>query len=180
MNDYRTFIKTLVQRGWSFTPWGEKQDNHYSSEAKRVLRQIERTSLDFQHFIQSFQELTSHGEDSWFLSHSDYFINTDEGFSWNEYEKLSIQNAEEEGDDNEKIFIEKFWDSYLPFAYSVRNGYSYLAIGVSGVNEGRVIYGREPIFEDFSIESNSFEDFLSSFLLVLTGQKSSSRLLDFI
>ncbi len=54
MNDYRWFIKSLVQRGWSFTPWGEKQDNHYSSEAKRVLRQIERTSLDFQYFIQSF------------------------------------------------------------------------------------------------------------------------------
>lgn len=180
MNDYNWFITPLIQRGWSFTPLEEKQDNHYSSEAKRVLGLIKETSLNFQHFIQHFQKLTSPGEDSWFLSYSDYFSDTDEGFSWNEYEKLSIQSAEEEEDNDEKILITKFWDSHLPFAYSVRNGYSYLAIGVSGVNEGKIIYGREPIFEDFSIEANSFEEFLSSFLLVLTTQKSSSILLDFI
>lgn len=93
---------------------------------------------------------------------------------------LSIQAAEENGDDEEKAFLTKFWNSYLPFAYSLKNGYSYLAIGVSGENKGKIIYGQEPVFEDFSIEADSFEELLDSFTLTLTSNKESIKLLEFI
>lgn len=180
MNTYSWFIEALVQKGWAFSPFTENQGNYSSSEAKRALDLIKAAPLNFQYFIKSFQELMSHGEDAWFLSYADYLSSHDASFSWNEYEKLSMQAAEEEGDDDEKAFLEKFWNSYLPFAYSVRNGYAYLAIGVAGVNEGKIIYGQEPMFEEFSVEADSFEEFLDSFLLTLTSRKESIRLLDFI
>ena len=71
------------------------------------------------------------------------------------------------------MFLTEFWNSYLPFAYSLRNGYAYLAIGVSGANKGKIIYGREPMFEEFSVEAESFEELLDSFTLTI-------RLFDFI
>nr|WP_314593989.1 hypothetical protein [uncultured Porphyromonas sp.] len=180
MNSYSWFIELLLQRGWSFSPLTEKQGDDLSSASNRALNLIKATPQSFQAFIHSFQELSSSGEDSWFLSYSDYLESNDAGFSWNEYEKLSIQAAEEDGDDDEKAFLTEFWNSYLPFAYSLRNGYAYLAIGMFGANKGKIIYGREPMFEEFSVEAESFEELLDSFTLTLTSQKESIRLLDFI
>ena len=179
MNSYSWFIELLLQKGWSFSPLTEKQGDDLSS-ASSGPQSIKATPQSFQAFIHSFQELSSSGEDSWFLSYSDYLESNDAGFSWNEYEKLSIQAAEEDGDDEEKAFLTEFWNSYLPFAYSLRNGYAYLAIGMFGANKGKIIYGREPMFEEFSVEAESFEELLDSFALTLTSQKESIRLLDFI
>ena len=181
MSKYSWFIDFLLQKGWLLKPLAETQEDYSSAESKRVLALIKVTPLNFQAFIQSFKELSSRREDAWFLSYSDYLASNEEGgFSWNEYEQLSIQAAEEDGDDEEIAFLSEFWNSYLPFAYSIRNGYSYLAIGVSGINEGKIIYGREPMFEEYSIEADSFEELLDSFVLTLTSQKESIRLLEFI
>ena len=180
MNSYSWFIELLLQRGWSFSPLTEKQGDDLSLASNRALNLIKATPQSFQAFIQSFQELSSSGEDSWFLSYSDYLESNYAGFSWNEYEPLGIQAAEEDGDDDEKAFLIEFWNSYLPFAYSLRNGYAYLAIGIFGANKGKIIYGREPMFEEFSVEAESFEELLDSFALTLTSQKESIRLLDFI
>lgn len=180
MNSCSWFIELLLQKGWSFSSLTEKQGDDLSSASNRALNLIKATPQSFQAFIHSFQELSSSGEDSWFLSYPDYLESNDAGFSWNEYEKLSIQAAEEDGDDEEKAFLTEFWNSYLPFAYSLRNGYAYLAIGIFGANKGKIIYGREPMFEEFSVEAESFEELLDSFALTLTSQKESIRLFDFI
>lgn len=181
MSKYSWFIDFLLQKGWLLKPLAETQEDYSSAESKRVLALIKATPLNFQAFIQSFKELSSRREDAWFLSYSDYLASNEEGgFSWNEYEQLSIQAAEEDGDDEEIALLSEFWNSYLPFAYSIRNGYSYLAIGVSGINEGKIIYGREPMFEEYSIEADSFEELLDSFVLTLTAKKESIRLLEFI
>ena len=181
MSKYSWFIDSLLQKGWLLKPLAETQEDYSSAESKRVLALIKATPLNFQTFIQSFKELSSRREDAWFLSYLDYLASNEEGgFSWNEYEQLSIQAAEEDGDDEEIAFLSEFWNSYLPFAYSIRNGYSYLAIGVSGINKGKIIYGREPMFEEFSIEADSFEELLDSFVLTLTAKKESIRLLEFI
>lgn len=181
MSKYSWFIDILLQKGWLLKPLVETQENYSSAESNRVLDLIKATPLNFQAFIQSFKELSSRREDAWFLSYSDYLIGNEEGgFSWNEYEQLSIQTAEEDGDDEEIAFLSEFWNSYLPFAYSIRNGYSYLAIGVSGTNEGKIIYGREPVFEEFSVVADSFEELLDSFVLTLTAKNESIRLFEFI
>ena len=181
MSKYSWFIDFLLQKGWLLKPLAETQEDYSSTESNRVLAIIKATPLNFQAFIQSFKELSSRREDAWFLSYSDYLASNEEGgFSWNEYEQLSIQAAEEDGDDEEMAFLSEFWNSYLPFAYSIRNGYSYLAIGISGINEGKIIYGREPMFEEFNIEADSFEELLDSFVLTLTAKKESIRLLEFI
>lgn len=181
MSKYRWFIDLLLQEGWSLKPLGATEEDGASTYCNRVLTLIKAAPLEFQVFIQSFKELSSEKEDAWFLSYSDYLASHEEGdFSWNEYEQLSLQTAEEDGDAEEMAFLGEFWNSYLPFAYSIRNGYSYLAIGVSGVNEGKIIYGREPMFEEYSVEADSFEELLDAFVLTLTGKKESSRLLEFI
>lgn len=108
MNSYSWFIELLLQKGWSFRPVTEKQGEDLSSASNRALNLIKATPQSFQAFIQSFQELSSSGEDSWFLSYSDYLESNDAGFSWNEYEKLSIQATEEDGDDDEKAFLTEF------------------------------------------------------------------------
>lgn len=139
MSKYLWFIDLLLQEGCSFKPLEATEEVDSSSFSKRVLALIKATPLSFQAFIQSFKELSSEKEDAWFLSYSHYLASKEEGdFSWNEYEQLSLQTAEEDGDAEEMAFLGEFWNSYLPFAYSIRNGYSYLAIGVSGVNEERL------------------------------------------
>ena len=80
---------------------------------------------------------------AWFLSTNDYFGKSDLAFSWNEFEKISLDSAE--GDTEWQQEIIKFLGRYLPVFLSVRNGYSFYAIDTQSLN-GTVVYGIAPEF----------------------------------
>lgn len=91
------------------------------------------------------------------MSINDYCGSSDLAFSWNEFEKISLNSAE--GDDDWKQEIIKFLDRYLPVIISVRSGYAYYTIDTKS-SSGVVVYGFEPEFEEIEEVSNYFNEFL--------------------
>lgn len=106
-------------------------------------------------FIGKVRELSSADETVWFLCAEDYDTRLDHAFLWNEWEQLSLQSAE--GDDVWTDEIKSFWDQHLPIVLSVGNGYAYYAVSME---DGSVVYGAEPEFEECRQVAGSFAEFL--------------------
>ena len=65
-----------------------------------------------------------------------------------------MQSAE--SDEQSKQSICKFWQNNLPIIMSVKNGYEYYAVK----NDGMVVSGIEPEFEETRKVAESFEKFM--------------------
>ncbi|WP_251317927.1 SMI1/KNR4 family protein [Flintibacter muris] len=106
-------------------------------------------------FVGTVSELFSPDETVWFLCAEDYDTRLDHAWRWNEWEQLSLENAQ--GDREWTGQIKDFWDQHLPIVLSVRDGYAYYAISMA---DGSVVYGRGPEFEACETAAASFAEFL--------------------
>lgn len=104
-------------------------------------------------WVSSFSQLSNSDETVWFLSRHDYSNGAEDAFAWNEYEQLSIQAATTH---DEAVAVAVFWKRHLPILLSVRDGYEYLAVR----DDGAVVHGAEPEFEEAVVAFSHFEDLL--------------------
>lgn len=115
----------------------------------------------FKQFLQLLDVCITPDEKSWIICLNDYCGISDIAFSWNEFEKISLEAAE--GDREWEAEITSFWDGYFPIALSVRNGYSYFALDLKN-DYGSVVYGYEPEFEEIEKIADSFVEFLDGIM----------------
>jgi hypothetical protein len=106
------------------------------------------------HWLCSFSVLSNSDETVWFFSRDDYSTEAEGAFAWNECEQLSIQAAMT---DDEAATVTRFWKRHLPILLSVRDGYEYLAVR----DDGALVHGTEPEFEEADVVFSRFEDLLS-------------------
>lgn len=107
------------------------------------------------HFISGLKALMSEDETTWFLCFRDFQEQDESAFQWNEWEKLSLESAE--GDEEWEKKLRAFWDVHFPIVMSVRDGYSYYAISMEN---GEIVYGCEPEFEECETVAESFDEFV--------------------
>lgn len=119
---------------------------------------------EFIQFLSLVDICVAPDEKSWFLCLNEYKEISDIAFSWDEFEKISLEAAEDDSKLQQEITL--FWDRYMPIAMSVGSGYSYYALDL-GSEYGTVVYGTEPEFEEAEKVSSSFADFLN---LIMTGE----------
>ena len=85
----------------------------------------------------------------------DYYEQSENAFQWNEWERISLESAED--DEEWKKEISAFWDVHFPIAMSVKDGYSYYAMSMEN---GAIVYGCEPEFEECETVAECFDDFM--------------------
>lgn len=155
MNILSDFDDWSIRNGWSFElntvdidPYKNPILNAYNSIGK-----IE----NYIPFLKKYSKMESDDQCTWFLLENDFKSNADlTGFTWNEFEKISLKAAI---NNEEKIFIEKWWKTHLPIILSVNGEYSFYAIDLCD-KIGAVVYGSEPEFENTQIIANNFDEFL--------------------
>ncbi len=126
-----------------------------------IIARYKKIPDEFIQFISLVDVCAMPDEKSWFLCISDYSETSDSAFSWNEYEKMSLEAAK---DDCEwKKEITEYWDRHLPVALCVRNDYAYYALDV-GADFGAVLYSFEPYFEEGEKVASSFLEFLDGIM----------------
>lgn len=104
--------------------------------------------------MSSLDDLTNEDETCWLLTATHYAGETNLAFAWNEWERLTLESA-----GRDLVWatqIRRFWDAHMPIALTVDDGYGYYAL----LENGKVVVGREPEFEDTSSFANSYEEFL--------------------
>lgn len=142
---FRRATGCLQEAGWTCEPSLSTEDGVASA-----LHTAPETVVDW---ASSFSQLSNGDETVWFLSRHDYSTGTEDAFAWNEFEQLSIQAATT---DDELVAVARFWERHLPILLSVRGGYEYLAVR----DDGAVVHGTEPEFEEAAVAFSHFEDLL--------------------
>lgn len=171
------YIDTLIKHNWLFKN-NDKiidrvQANNYAEN------KLEKVDDSFFSFINEYKLLTNESDDVWFIPINEYSIKTkdEDEFSWNDFEIESLEYAD---DEDEKKEITNFWNNHLPFLFSVKDGYSYIALIIDGENKGKIAHGREPEYEDIEIVSDSFDEFRKSHIAYLKDGKQNSFLSNFL
>ena len=159
----RIFIEQLCNKGWNIKTVDISNLVINSSAKGRVTKTIE----EYKEFLKIFSLCSNREDNIWFLSYQDFSKNDENSFSWNEFECQSIDSAL---DEEMLSDIKSFWDKHLPILMSVKNGYSYVAIGIGEFNNGKIFYGTEPEYEDVAIIANSFYEFKEKYISALNGK----------
>jgi len=171
------YIDILINHNWLFKNNDKiidrAQANNYAEN------KLEKVGDSFFSFINEYKLLTNETDDVWFIPIYEYSIKTknEEEFTWNNFEIESLEYADDEG---EKKEIKDFWNNHLPFLFSVKDGYSYIALIIDGKNKGKIVHGREPEYEDIDIISDSFDEFQKMHITYLKNRKEHSVLANFI
>lgn len=143
---FRSAIGRLQDAGWTYEPPTPTEDG-----PPAALHTAPETVI---HWVSSFSLLSNSEETVWFLSRDDYSPGAEGAFAWNECAQLSLQAATT---DDEAVAVARFWKRHLPILLSVRNGYEYLAVR----DDGAVVLGTEPEFEEAVVVFSHFEEMLS-------------------
>lgn len=150
------YIDILLENDWVFEKNNEPIDrvkaNNYADN------KLEKVNDNFFSFINKYMLLTNQSDNVWYIPIDEYSRDTikEDEFSWNSFEIESLEYAD---DADEKKEIKDFWNKHLPFLFSVKDGYSYIAMIIEGKDKGKIVYGREPEYEDVEVISDSFDDF---------------------
>jgi len=113
--------------------------------------------FQYEEFLKKITHCVSPNKKFWFLCEDDYRGKSDSAFSWNEFELIALESAE--NDLQWQNEIKSFWDRFFPICISVNSGYAFYAIDTL-VDVGFVRYGFEPEFDVVSEKISSFERFL--------------------
>jgi hypothetical protein len=128
-------------------------------------------------FLEQLEVCTGGDERAWFLGSADYAGQGDSAFAWDEWERISADEA----DAMSAAQSRAFWDAHLPILQSVDGDYAYLAVCVDSASAdyGHVVRGDGPAFEDASVVCRSFDELLSLIAAANAGPVESD-LIDLI
>jgi hypothetical protein len=116
-------------------------------------------SPDAIELIAEINTLVRSDEKMWILTGKDFRSESKSSFSWNEFEIQSLQAA---GKDQSQIdAVTLFWDKHFPIAICVEDGYVYYAL----CENGTVVTGRGPEFEQTTIFADNYLDFLKKIIV---------------
>lgn len=151
-----SFIESKIARlrtlGWKCI-WANKKREIPS----HILKRYENIPSEYIEFVESLTECTNQTNTRWFLSVEDFSGISESAFTWDEWERMSLEAA---GEDPKIIrSILKFWNAHLPIHFDVSDGYAFHAIRLS---DGAIVTGREPEFEEIDVVAGSLQDFIAS------------------
>ncbi len=152
MEEFLTYMK---EQGW-VVELNEKREHCLPQVIRERYISVPQQWLDF---ISAVKSLINDDDTTWFLWGDDFDLQKEHSLRWNEWEIISLESAE--SDTEWESEIREFWNTYLPITMSVKSGYSYYAISM---NDGSIVHGSEPEFEEYKIVANSFEDFLQKIM----------------
>jgi hypothetical protein len=170
---WELMLRRLAAANWEIV--GAQRDARSTLPA--ALARYHEPSADYLRFVGSIEKCVHPSGDSWFLGLQDFAGTTDSAFSWDEFEKQSLEASK--GDDSWQKEIRRFWDKVLPIAISVRSGYAYLGLCMDSADFGAVVLGREPEFEEITPVVPSFQELCRAVSAHLDGYEQPS-LRDFL
>ena len=128
-------------------------------------------------FLRRIASCVNATETVWFLCADDYNGTRQSAWTWNEFEKMGLEAAE---DEKEAAKLVAFWNSHLPFMYSVGGDYAYLGFRMSGPSFGSIVDGYDIELTTVSDVAPSFEDFLRLHSAAVTGDAGDTILGDYV
>jgi len=151
-NIINSFCDALEKNGWLI-----KKTNPNTSGLPECISRYHNIPTEYIRFLSGIRSCTSSDETVWMLGTEDFCMQGEDVFKSNEFEVISLQAAADAGDQEWETRIKDFWNQHLPVCLSVKEGYSYYAVCM---NDGTVVHGAEPEFEETTNAAASFREFM--------------------
>ena len=145
------FILWLKENEWNVSEYPQKITD---ASVKQVIPANFPIAGNYIEFLCKIKRCVNRAETTWFVCYDEYSGDSNIAFKWNDFEVLSIDSAGH--DDGLVKTIREFWKINVPIIMSVQSGYAYYALR----DDGRVVFGMEPEFEEALIIANSFDNFI--------------------
>lgn len=153
------FINVLVSKKWVLIA----KDDSGNSGQVAMYDKITGAPIPtcYMEFLKRFKSLSNADESRWFISTDEFLGNSDAAFSWDAFERMSLDAAMTDRDAED---VRTFWGRHLPILMAVDGDYQYIALDR---RSGVVVHGAEPDFESVSRLAGSFGEFM---IAVMDGQ----------
>ena len=145
-------LEALRGKSWHIEP-GASADSLLPAD---LQRRYPRVPAEVIAFLESFEACVNEDETVWFLCREDYRRVDGESFRWNEFEIMTLEEADEESARR----IRAFWDVHFPIMLAVHSDYDYLAVSLDVRAYGQIVHGSGPEFEAASLVAPTFAEFL--------------------
>ncbi len=149
---YSNFLDFLVGKGWILVG-RDGGDGSPPVIDDSINADVPAFYLEF---LSNFTSLSNKDESRWFVSIEEFAGVSDGAFSWDEFEKMSIDAAMTDADGED---VRKFWAEHLPIFMAVDGDYQFVGLGRSS---GAVVHGVEPEFESVTRLAGTFDEFLTA------------------
>ena len=126
-----SLTKSLTEQGWKV----EMQENNQIPA--EIAQRYDSLPTDYIYFLRNMKACVNSAETVWMLCPDDFAPQGEDGFAWNEFEKMSLDAAE--GDNSWTAEIKSFWNEHLPICLSLKDGYPYHALCLG---DGTIVTGR--------------------------------------
>ncbi|TRY30145.1 SMI1/KNR4 family protein [Aliiglaciecola sp. M165] len=148
-------IEVLYNYGWNILKGNSQEIPAALTNRYPVLPEA------LQRFLTKYAMCENAQKTKWFVTCHVVSEESKDAFRWNEFELMSIESAEDDKDEIDRI--KSFWDSHIPFFMSVEDGYEYYAVSVENATFGKIVHGVEADFEDATIVAKDIGQFIEKF-----------------
>ena len=149
-SEYHEALKRLRDAGWTINLGAPQDELPCAIQARYAWLPSETLQ-----YIKELDTAVGPNEKVWLLGLPDFMGSSAAAFKWNEWERMSLDAAEESA---ELIApVKQFWDWHFPVAHSVKSGYAYFAIQKEDLS---IVCGEEPEFEEPTFVASSLLELL--------------------
>jgi len=152
------FYDVFTQKGWTI----RRRYREICDFPECIKKRYSNIPIEYIDFLCHIDTCINSDETIWFLGIDDFQKQDEDAFRWNEFEMISLQSAIDDNDIKWQNEIKCFWDNHLPICISIDGEYEYYAIRM---NDGVVVHGIEPEFEETTEIAISFKRFIEMLCL---------------
>ena len=165
-------LDALRKRNWKIEP-SRSTEPLLPTE---VQQRYPRLPEEITRFLEFLESCVNEAETVWFLCREDYRRTDGESFRWNEFELITLEEADEE----HARRVRSFWDAHFPIMLAVHSDYDYIAVSLEERTYGQIVHGSGPEFEETSLLAPTFAEFLVLFGEEAVGTRESYPLSHFL
>ena len=153
-------ISGLMALGWRI----DVQERPDWSLPEAITQRYGRVPAQLEEFLTFVQRCVSSSDTAWLLCLGNYAGTSGCAFAWNAFETMGLEDSV----DGLELLAENepYWSAHLTVGQAVGSHYTYLALRL---NDGAVVFGEEPEFEQSTVVAGSFYELLE----MLSGQREA-------
>ena len=149
-----TSLEALRVLGWSVEPASEPV-----ALPDAIRRRYPRLPQEVVDLVTGLQACRNVDDDAWLLTAADFADANPDGFAWNAYETMALEEAD---DDAARAAITAFWDAHFPLLLAVHSDYDYFAVSLAPASFGAIVHGHAPEWEQTSQVAASLAAFVDA------------------
>ena len=155
----------LQAQGWQVFAMSKQEKVQLRSDLG-IQPDQDLTSSSLQALCRDYAYLRSLDECCWFLTDWEKSGLSDSAFAVDEFKKQSLDAAINPQQETE---ILAFWAQHQVILMSVYADYAFVAYVLSGADQGKIVMGMEPEYEEVDIIFDSFEHFTQALMAHVNG-----------